>query len=263
MVRWGMVIDLRKCIGCQACTVACKVENATTQGVFWNKVLKTERGKYPTVTRTFLPRPCMHCEDPPCVAVCPTGASYKRQDGIVLIDYDKCIGCKYCIGACPYGVRTYVDEPKSYFPSAGLSQFEQYRYGEHQSGVVEKCTFCVQRVDNGQQPACVQTCPPEARYFGDLDDPASEVSKIIKTNNAVQLRTETGTNPSVYYVLPSKVDLKSLEAALAPAQIIPPDTAKTMRSVLKPLAAVAVAGVAGVALVNMTKKESSQEGEAK
>jgi Fe-S-cluster-containing dehydrogenase component len=204
MVRWGMVIDLRKCIGCQACTVACKAENLTPHGVYWNRVLKSESGKYPNVSRQFLPRPCMHCDNPPCVDVCPTGASYKRPDGIVMIDYDKCIGCKYCIAACPYGVRTYVGEIGSYFPNAGLSQIEQYRAGEHEGGIVEKCTFCVQRLENGQEPACVQTCPPKARYFGDFDDPTSEVSKLIKETNAIQLLHELGTNPSVYYIPPSK-----------------------------------------------------------
>jgi Fe-S-cluster-containing dehydrogenase component len=200
MVRWGMVIDLRKCIGCQACTIACKAENLTPRGVYWNRVLKRETGEYPNVSREFLPKPCMHCENPPCVRVCPTEASYKRPDGIVMIDYDKCIGCKYCIAACPYGARTYLDDVGSYFPSAGLSQVEEYRSGEHERGVVEKCTFCVDRLEEGLEPACVQTCPPQARYFGDLDDPESEVSKLIRTNETVQLFRELGTNPSVYYI---------------------------------------------------------------
>jgi Fe-S-cluster-containing dehydrogenase component/Ni,Fe-hydrogenase III small subunit len=214
MVRWGMVIDLRKCIGCQACTVACKAENLAPQGVHWNRVLKIEEGKYPNVRRLFLPLPCMHCEDPGCVAVCPTGASYKRPDGIVMIDHGKCIGCMYCIGACPYGVRTYIDEAKPYFPNAGLSQIEQYRDGEHQNGVVEKCNFCVERVENGLEPACVQTCPPKARYFGDLDDPESEVSRIIKAGNAVQLLRESGTNPSVYYIRPPNTSLDQFSSSI-------------------------------------------------
>jgi Fe-S-cluster-containing dehydrogenase component/coenzyme F420-reducing hydrogenase gamma subunit len=212
MVRWGMVIDLRKCIGCQACTVACKAENLTPQGVHWNRVLKVEDGEYPNTKRLFIPLPCMHCEDPSCVAVCPTGASYKRPDGIVMIDYDRCIGCMYCIGACPYGVRTYIDEVKPYFPSGGLSQIEQYRNGEHRSGVVEKCDFCIQRVENGLEPACVQTCPPRARYFGDLDDPQSEVSRIVKARNAVQLLRESNTNPSVYYIPPPNMTLEQFNS---------------------------------------------------
>jgi Fe-S-cluster-containing dehydrogenase component/coenzyme F420-reducing hydrogenase gamma subunit len=174
--------------------------------------LKVEDGKYPNVKRLFLPLPCMHCESPSCVAVCPTGASYKRADGIVAIDYDKCIGCMYCVGACPYGVRTYIDEVKRYFASAGLSQIEQYRNGEHQTGVVEKCDFCIQRVESGLEPACVQTCPPRARYFGDLDDPQSEVSRIVKTGNAVQLLPESNTNSSVYYIPPTNMTLEQFNS---------------------------------------------------
>ena len=259
MVRCGMVIDLRKCIGCQACSVACKAENLTPPGVFWNRVLKIEDGKYPNVTRLFLPLPCMHCEDPPCVAVCPTGASYKRSDGIVMINYDKCIGCKYCISACPYGARTYVDAIKPYFANAGPSQIEQYREGEHKAGVVEKCTFCVQRVENGLEPACVQTCPPRARYFGDLDDPQSEVSRMVKAGGAVQLLRESGTNPSVYYV-PSKI---APNVSLAPIQVLKADTAKTVKDALKPIIVVAAAVVGGAALINMTKKDDEEERKAK
>ncbi len=259
MVRWGMVIDLRKCIGCQACTVACKAENLTPRGVFWNRVLKVENGKYPNVTRLFLPLHCMHCEDPPCVAACPTGASYKRPDGIVMINYDKCIGCKYCIPACPYAVRTYIDEPKPHFPNGGLSQIEQYRNGEHRTGVVEKCTFCVQRLDNGLEPACVQTCPPNAIRFGDLDDPQSDVSRMAKASGVVQLLRESGTNPSVYYV-PSKI---ALNMALAPIQVLKADTAKTVKGTLKPIIGVAAVVVGGAALINMTKKDDEEEREAK
>ena len=214
MVRWGMAIDLRKCIGCQACTVACKAENLTTQGIFWHRVLKIENGTYPDVKRLFLPLHCMHCDDPPCVTVCPTGASYKRPDGIVTIDCTKCIGCMYCIGACPYGVRTYIDQVKPYFQSAGLSQIEQYRQGEHQKGVVEKCNFCIERVENGLEPACVQTCPPNAICFGDLDDPVSDVSKIIKAGNSVQLLHELGTDPSVYYIPPPNMTLDQFSSSV-------------------------------------------------
>jgi molybdopterin-containing oxidoreductase family iron-sulfur binding subunit len=201
LVHWGMVIDLNKCFGCQACTVACRVEHVTPKGVFWNRVLKTERGDYPNVTRVILPMPCMHCVDAPCVDVCPTEASHKRSDGIVLVDYDKCIGCKYCIAACPYGARTFIESIGSYL-SAGPSVLESFGYAKQQAGVVEKCTFCTERVDQGLQPACVQTCPATARYFGDLDDPTSDVSKMVASGNASRLLEGLGTNPSVYY-LPS------------------------------------------------------------
>jgi Fe-S-cluster-containing dehydrogenase component len=259
MVRWGMVIDLRRCIGCQACTVACKAENLTPQGVSWHRVLKIENGKYPKVSRLFLSLPCMHCEDPPCVAFCPTGASYRRPDGIVMIDYDKCIGCKYCIPACPYGARTYVDTIKPYFANAGLSQIERYRKGEHRAGVVEKCTFCVQRVDNGLEPACVQTCPPKAMFFGDLDDPQSEVSTMLKDANVKKLLPESGTNPSVRYITSSI----PLVAELAPVQVLRVDTAKTLKDAVRPIIGVAAVVVGGAALINMTKKAEDEGSKAK
>jgi molybdopterin-containing oxidoreductase family iron-sulfur binding subunit len=198
-----MVIDLNKCIACEACTVACKVQHTTPNGVYWNKVVSAEQGEYPNVVRATIPMPCMHCDNAPCVKVCPTEASYKRPDGIVLIDYNKCIGCQYCIAVCPYGARTFVDSIGSYFPT-GPSVWETLGYYQQQSGVVEKCTFCADRVDQGVQPACVQTCPAAARYFGDLEDPESEVSKLVSSGNAIRLLDELGTNPSVYYLPPSQ-----------------------------------------------------------
>ena len=200
MTRYGMLIDLNKCIGCDACTVACKVANGTPAGVFWNKVTKTMTGTFPNVSSVIFPRPCMHCDDPACVAVCPTGASHKREDGIVLVDYSRCIGCKYCIAACPYGVRTFVSELASNYPGKSPSAVEQLGFAKLDSGVVQKCTFCYTRVEQGLQPACVQTCPGEARTFGDLDDPSSDISKMITKLGAVQVLPEMGTNPSVYYV---------------------------------------------------------------
>ena len=199
-----MLINLNKCIGCDACTVACKVANSTPQGVLWNKVAKTEYGTFPDVTKVFFPRPCMHCDDPACVSVCPTGASHKRADGIVLVDYDRCIGCKYCIAACPYAVRTFVKDLHSNFSGPSPAVVEELGFAKLESGVVQKCTFCYTRVDQGLQPACVQTCPGEARTFGDLADPASDISKQISQLKAVQILPELGTNPSVYYVPPSK-----------------------------------------------------------
>jgi len=195
-----MVIDLRKCIGCQGCTVACKVENATAPGIFWQVVKENESGEYPAVTRTFLPIPCMHCEDPPCVSACPTRASYQRtDDGIVLIDYTKCVGCKSCIEACPYGVRQFNDRHGGYFGKE-LTPNEVIGYEQHENGVVEKCTFCSHRLEHGELPACVQTCIGKARYFGDLDDPDSEVSRLIRYRHGSRLLSELGTRPSVYYL---------------------------------------------------------------
>lgn len=199
MARKVMVLDLKRCIGCQSCTIACKLENATPPGIFWAKVLETETGKYPQAKRSFIPVLCNHCQDPPCLRACPSGATTKREDGLVLIDQDTCIGCKACIVACPYEARSFREDGRGYF-SEELTPFEKVGYQKHQKGVVSKCNFCKDRVDKGLEPACVQTCPTIARVFGDLDDPDSEVSRLIIERHGIQLHPEEGTNPSVYYI---------------------------------------------------------------
>jgi Fe-S-cluster-containing dehydrogenase component len=201
MPRYGLVIDVKRCIGCLTCSLACKVENGTGPGVFWNIVKDQEFGEYPNVKRIFLPLQCAHCADPPCVKVCRTGASYKRGDGIVLIDYDKCVGCKYCIEACPYGARCFNENRIGYF-GADLTPYEDMVYRKHQVGVAEKCTFCVHKIEKGEQPACVQACVGKARIFGDLDDPGSEISLVIKNKGAKQLKKELGTDPSIFIIPP-------------------------------------------------------------
>lgn len=196
-----MVLDLKRCFGCNACSVICKQKNSTPPGVFWAKVYATETGKYPNVRREYLPALCMHCADPACVKVCPTGASYKRKDGIVLIDKDKCIGCRYCMTACPYNAR-YFDfgESQEYFPGQGLTAYEKVKNEGHEKGKVSKCTLCVDRVENGEEPACVQNCPTKARIFGDLDNPNSDAAKLVLARSGYQLHPELGTKPSVYYL---------------------------------------------------------------
>ena len=197
MTRWAMVIDLWSCIGCNACTMACKAEHATPPGVFWRKVLEQEVGRYPAARRVFLPVLCNHCAEPPCRDVCPTGATWKRDDGIVLVDYDQCIGCRSCIEACPYDARTFYADRATYFPGV-TTPYEQAQQ-TFPDGVVMKCTFCVERVDVGLQPACVQSCPTECLYFGDFDDPESTVSRLVAEKKARGLLPEKGTGPSVFY----------------------------------------------------------------
>lgn len=217
-MRYGMVIDLAKCTGCQACTIACKAENSVpsstpddylkARAIFWHRVISVISGKYPNVRMQLYPMPCFHCENAPCVKVCPVQATYKRQDGLVMMDYEKCIGCKYCMIACPYGARSFnfkhQDSEKYSNPDVPLRR----------DGVVEKCTFCVHRIDKAVKEgkkfgnpdgevttACNEACPANARYFGDLDDSNSEVSKLIARRKAIQLRPDLGTNPQVYYLV--------------------------------------------------------------
>ncbi|MFC1910538.1 4Fe-4S dicluster domain-containing protein, partial [Chloroflexota bacterium] len=178
MARYGMVIDLKRCVGCDTCTMACKAANATTRGILWNRVLKYESGKYPYSKLNFLPMLCMHCKEPECEKVCPTGATSKRADGIVVVDNDKCIGCQYCMLACPYASRYYFNKVNTYYPKH-ITPFEEIGYKKHKLGTVEKCDFCAERLERGEDPSCVVSCTGHARYFGDLDKPDSEVSLLI------------------------------------------------------------------------------------
>lgn len=225
MPRWGMVIDLDKCFACQSCTVACRMENNTpvagpaqsSQGraILWNEVLPFFEGEYPHLVATMIPRPCMHCDQPPCTKVCPVRATYKNEEGIVVVDYTRCIGCRMCTVACPYEVRYF-----NWYPPEWPEALKQHLNPEPEvaprpKGVVEKCTFCIQRLRIAREkadaegrafvatdyvPACVQTCTGHARYFGDLDDSNSLVTKLAHSPRAYRLLEELGTQPKVYYL---------------------------------------------------------------
>ncbi len=176
--QFAMVIDLRKCIGCNACSVACKSENAVPLGVWRTWVKQVERGKFPNTQRHMLPRLCNHCEYPACVEACPTTSAYRRDDGVVLVHEERCIGCKLCMAACPYDARFLHPTKK----------------------IVNKCTFCAHRVDEGVVPSCVNTCQGKARIFGDLNDPSSEVAKLVARESVQVLKPELGTEPRVFYI---------------------------------------------------------------
>lgn len=201
-MRYAMVIDTRRCSGCDACAIACKQSNGTGPGILWSRVLKAEEGTYPNARQVFTPVLCNQCENPACVEACPTGATFRREDGIVVVDSQTCIGCSACIAACPYeGVRHLVPEDASgYYGELGLTPFESARYATHTAGTVEKCDFCSARLDEGKLPACVQACPARARAFGDLDDSESAVAQLLAGRDGTQLNAESGTDPQVYYV---------------------------------------------------------------
>lgn len=234
MPRWGMVRDLDKCTACQGCIVACRVENsvpiagpeqaAMGRAIFWNEMLQHVEGDYPNVHLHLMPRPCMHCDNPPCTKVCPVGATWKNaDDGLVEINQDICIGCRYCVVACPYGARSF----NWYQPTVATSGDGNTATGNYINagfvnpdvpvrprGVVEKCTYCAHRIRQAQAegkpigsehpdgvvPACAQTCPPGAILFGDLDDPNSAVSKLAHSHRAFQLLAELGTEPKTIFL---------------------------------------------------------------
>jgi len=223
MARWGMIIDLDKCTGCQACVVACKVENnvpfadpeeaAEARTISWMEVVTTIEGEYPNVRARFVPRPCMHCDNPPCTKVCPTGATYKNPEGLVAQIYPRCIGCRYCTNNCPYTVK-YFNWYEPQWPE-GMDAYLNPDVSVRPKGVVEKCTFCHHRLQKATEsvraegralreedyvPACVESCPSEAMYFGDLDDVNSTVAALAHGTRAFHLMEELGTLPKVYYL---------------------------------------------------------------
>lgn len=186
MSRYALVVNVDRCIGCHACEMACKVENGVSLGSYWNKVVQVgPAGTYLDLHVYWLPIQCQQCEDAPCTHVCPTGASYRNEDGVVLIDKDKCIGCKYCMMACPYGVRSWNVE----------------------ENVVEKCTLCAQRTGTGGLPKCVEDCCADARFYGDLDDPASPAARAIAEadQSSIHGLTDVGNRPATRYILSERI----------------------------------------------------------
>lgn len=184
--RYAWVIDINRCIGCRTCMVSCKMENLVAPDEFRIRVLNKDNeykldkpeGTYPRLKEDWLPVPCQHCENPPCLPVCPIGASYIREDGIVTVDESKCIGCQYCVWACPYDAR----------------------FMDPRVGTVDKCTMCYHRLSDGKKTMCESCCPGRALHVGDLNDPESEVSRLVATRRYRTLLPEQGTKPATYYL---------------------------------------------------------------
>ena len=177
--RYALVIDARKCINCKGCVVACRAENGVPLGKSRNWINEERRGEFPRLLATFEPEQCHHCQDPACVRVCPTGASRQRPDGVVVINQSDCVGCRYCMIACPYDARFFRED----------------------RGGVEKCDLCASRLDRGELPACVETCPSKLRVFGDMNDPPSDISKLLASRQYRVKKEEAGTNPRIFYLL--------------------------------------------------------------
>jgi molybdopterin-containing oxidoreductase family iron-sulfur binding subunit len=223
--RMAMVIDLQKCTGCGACTIACKNENNVQDGIFWaNKICRTV-GKFPNVRYDYLPTLCNHCEKAPCVKVCPTQAMHKDGNNITMHDTEKCLGCRYCMIACPYKVISFVGEkthkrwrnerplmagtasPKEVTQKVKGNVIPYYNPDREETlagirpvGVVEKCTLCDHRLNKGLQPYCVERCPSKARIFGDLNDPKSKVNYLLGKYKPYRLKEHLGTEPKIFYI---------------------------------------------------------------
>jgi Fe-S-cluster-containing dehydrogenase component len=209
MAKYGIIVDLDRCTGCMTCVIACKQENLTPPGVWWNKILELESETLDRIT--FVRHACMHCENPPCVAACSNAAIFQRPDGIVLIDREKCAGAGDCADACPYGA-IHINPAADYFPDQKLpyeNGAESHR--QHPPGKASTCTLCVHRIEAGQEPLCVASCTAKAMIFGDLENPKSPISK--KFSQAISLLSAEGTRPKVRYLCSDSL-LKEIETQI-------------------------------------------------
>lgn len=248
MARYSMLIDLTRCIGCDACTLACKQENGTPMDVFFARVINVEHGRYPNVKRTYIPVLCNHCENPACLKACPNKAIIRREDGIVLIDQDRCRGTGACVSACPYGNIILSDKDAWYLNDDERYETEYLR-PRLEPNVARKCTYCAHRVDEGLKPACVVACPTTARIFGDLEDPESDVSRYIveqeeQTNRIpFKLLPEAGTRPAGMYLGPmseQKVEVVEKEPKPSPGIREPSSDGVPIKTLVTLIAALAI-----------------------
>lgn len=219
MPRYAMVTDLRKCVGCQACTVACNEEWDVAVGEARTRVHETPlAGTFPNLTSSFYVAQCNHCDDPPCVPACPSGATLQERNGIVRVDKDLCIGCGFCVAACPYDAR----------------------FMDPVTRTVDKCDFCFPRIDRGESPACVATCTAHAKFFGDLEDHQSDVYRMVYGEGARRMETAAvAVGPNVYY-LGRQEQLDLVQQSFPPHAPRTPASARTWRGVVRPLVFAAV-----------------------
>ncbi|MEJ2164874.1 MAG: 4Fe-4S dicluster domain-containing protein [Desulfobacterales bacterium] len=209
MAKYGIIVDLDRCTGCMTCVIACKQENLTPPGVWWNKILELESETLDRIT--FVRHACMHCENPPCVTACSHAAIFQRPDGIVLIEREKCEEAGDCADACPYGA-IHINPAADYFPDQKLpfeNGAESHR--RHPPGTADTCTLCVHRIDAGQEPICVTGCPSKAMIFGDYDDPDSLINKEL--GKSIPLLAAEGTHPKVRYLCSENL-LKEIETRI-------------------------------------------------
>ena len=231
--RYGMVVDVNRCVGCQTCTISCKHANDTAPGIQWRSVLDVEQGSYPDVSRFFLVVGCQHCAEPPCVPVCPTGATFQRDDGLVVMDYDTCIGCAYCAVACPYQARTIAHEADFYYGRPTVQ--EQHAAHPERLGVAQKCTFCIDRIDEAKDrgltpgvdsevtPACSASCIAQAITFGDFNDADSKVSQLAR-GHTFQINDFLKTDPQIRYLYDVPGSIEGIEDTAAHADAPAPGT---------------------------------------
>jgi molybdopterin-containing oxidoreductase family iron-sulfur binding subunit len=184
-----MVIDLKRCVGCNACTLACKQEQGTPAEMHFARVVTREVGAYPATKRTFLPVLCNHCQEAPCEQVCPTGATYIRADGIVMVEQKKCIGCRACAVACPYMNRHFIEDGMLHNGRGPKNPYEAVKMADYEEGTMTKCTLCAHL-----------TCPSEARIFGDWDEEDGQLQELVRERESWELLPEAGTKPSVIYL---------------------------------------------------------------
>ena len=226
MPSYAMVIDLQRCVGCSACSIACRNENNVPDGIFWSHKITETSGTFPNVRFHYIPTLCNHCENAPCVRGCPTKAMHKLPNGITMHDPKKCIGCRYCMFNCPYGVihfnwqkaHSFWRDDTPVMKGGSIGPAEEVRKiggnvipyynperedtlaGIRPMGVVEKCTFCDHLIEKGKLPACVEACPADARIFGNIDDPSSQVNRLLGKFRPFRLKESLGTEPRVYYI---------------------------------------------------------------